>query len=125
MNFYKIDLQLIGESKYAWASGYGPIANHIDNIPFLKNTPERFKQTRLKSWEICNDPPGATLDSTGKKWPDVLGCGQGSPFFFFSEKILVDLRDAGISYLRATEMPLIQPFPKKLRETEPPVYYVL
>jgi hypothetical protein len=36
-----------------------------------------------------------------------------------------DLRDFGIDYLRATEMPLVPPFPKKLRDLPLPRYYVL
>lgn len=125
MKFYRIKIEHIGGSKYAWASGYGPIAPNIDDIPFLRDSPQAFKKKRAEFWEFCQEPPGVILDPGGKEWPDFLGCGLGTPSFFVSEKILTDLGNAGVAYLRATEIPVIQPFPKKLRYQTPPIYYVL
>ena len=124
MKFFKISFQDAGDSKYAWASGYGPIAANIDEIPFLKNSPEAFKKNKQEFWQFNNSPSGIKLDPGGKVWPDILGCGGGPPHFFISQKILNDLRDSGVPCLRVTEMPLIQPFPKKLRDVPPPTYYV-
>lgn len=125
MNFFEIRLQNIGGSKYAWASGYGPIEEDINKIPFFKEASEVFKNGRREFWELCKSPPGIKFDRGGREWPDVLGCGLGNPSFFFSDKILTDFRDCGIPYLRATEMPLVLPLPKKLCDVPPPVYYVL
>lgn len=125
MNFYDFRVKSIGDSKYAWASGYGPIAHNIDDIPFLKDASDAFKKKRAEFWERCAERPGISLDPGGKEWPDFLGCGLGTPSFFVSEKVLTDLRNAGVAFLRATEIPLIQPFPKKLRDEPPPAYYVL
>lgn len=125
MNFHKIAFQYTGDSKYAWARSYGPIANEINNIPFLKEAPESFKLNLVESWKFYNSPPGIEFDPGGKEWPDILGCGGGPPYFFISERILTDLKNAGVPYLRATEMPLIQPFPKRLRDVPSPTYYVI
>jgi hypothetical protein len=125
VNFYKISFQYTGCTKYAWASGYGPIAENIDEIPFLKNAPEAFKKNKQEFWQFNNSPSGIKLDTGGKDWPDILGCGGGPPHFFISERVLTDLKNAGVPYLRSTQMPLIQPFPEKLRAVPPPLYYVL
>jgi hypothetical protein len=125
MNFYTIDAKSIGGPEYAWASGYGPNAEDIDDIPFLKESPEVMKRNLRDFWEVSKRGPGIKLDTWGKKWPDVLGCGQGSPSFFASQKIVEDLRNTGVSLLRLTEMPLAPPLPKKLRDVPPPRYYVL
>lgn len=125
MNFYRLKVDQMDDTKYAWASGYGPIAESIDDIPFLKNEPEALKSNLVKFWEIGSQPPGMTLDPGGKQWPDVLGCGQGSPSFFVSEKVLEDLKYAGFDYFRATKMPLADPLPKRLKEVPAPAYYVI
>lgn len=125
MKLYRIEYKHSGGPKYAWTSGYGPTADSIDDIPFLKDTPTALKDNLQKSWEINKSPPGIEFDSGGKEWPDVLGCGGGPPHFFISERILTDLQNAGVPYLRVTEMPLVQPFPKKLRDVPPPKYFVL
>lgn len=125
MNFYKIDVKSIGGSEYAWASGYGPIAQNMDDIPFLKEAPDVFKEGRAEFWNRCSEFPGISFDTWGKGWPDLLGCGLGTPSFFVSEKVLTDLRDSGVSFLRVTEMPLSPLLPKKLKDVPPPRYYVL
>ncbi len=125
MNFYKIDVNSIGGPEYAWASGYGPIAENIDDIPFLKDAPDVLKKGRVEFWNVSREAPGICFDPWGKKWPDLLGCGLGTPFFFVSEKVIYDLQDSGVRYLRVTEMPLSPPLPKKLRDVPPPRYYVL
>lgn len=125
MKFYDIDVLHQDDSKYAWASGYGPINHNIDEIPFLKDAPEVLKIGFREFWEIAHTKPGIKFDSGCNEWPDILGCGGGPPHFFISERVLTDLQHFGLQYLRATEMPLIQPFPKKLREVSPPRYYVL
>jgi hypothetical protein len=51
MKFQRIAFQFTGDTKYAWASGYGPIAENIDEIPFLKDAPEALKEDFWEFWK--------------------------------------------------------------------------
>jgi hypothetical protein len=125
MNFFKLKVRSIGDSKFAWASGYGPIAENIDDIPFLKDAPDILKENLRGFWEVTKRGPGMLFDRGGGEWPDMLGCGMGDPHFFFSQKVVEDLQNYGIPLLRVTEMPPMLPFPKKLKDVPPPKYYVI
>lgn len=85
---------------------------------------------KVDFWKINSRPPGLAFETQGSEgqanyWPDVLGCGAATPGFFVSERILMDLQNAGIPYLRATEIPSNEPYPRKLRGVPPPKYHVL
>lgn len=109
MNFYSIRLKHVGNSKYVWASGYGPMADSIDDMVFLRSAPDAFKSMQAKFWEINRMPPGVSLDPGGHEWPDFLGCGMGMPSFFVSQRVSNDLQEAGIPCLRASNIPVVHP----------------
>jgi hypothetical protein len=121
MNFYCISRIDTGAFKYAWSSGYGPV-NHM---PFFEYFSEDWKRTKSASWNQNNDEPGINIDRGGQEWSDILGCGGGPPSEFFSERVIEDLRNEGIPFLRCTEMPLGKVNSNRLREIPPPKYFVL
>lgn len=110
MNFYEFRVGHVGGGKFAWANGYGPSARDVDDIPFLKDASDAYKRDWMETWAFCRSPPGIEFDPGGREWPDILGCGGGPPHLFVSHRVLTDLSDSGMDFLRATEMPLIPPF---------------
>ena len=121
MNFYEIESWAVGYTKYPWVGSWGA----LDDMPFFKTFPPVVQEVKMKSFEICNDPPGLKIDPGGRLWSDVMGCGGGPPSFFVSERIINDLQAEGIPILRATEMPIAKNLSKALKNVPPPKYFVL
>ena len=107
--------------RYAWAAGYGP----VDDMPFFDGFSDELIKVKFQSWNLNKDIPGISIDRGGREWSDILGCGGGPPGEFFSEQVVKDLREAGIPFLRCTEMPIGEIHSKRLREISPPRYFVL
>lgn len=121
MNFYRIYITECAPNRYAWAGGYGP----IENMPFLDYFSDDWKKTKLASWKLNKPDPGIRIDRGGYEWSDILGCGGGPPSEFFSERVVNDLREAGLPFLRATEMPVGKIHSQRLKGVTPPKYFVL
>ncbi len=121
MNFYEIESWAVGYTKYPWVGGWGP----LESMPFFQRFPPITKESKKEFWQVNPRPPGLIIDSGGKVWSDVLGCGGGPPSYFVSERIVSDLCSAGIQILSATEMPIAKNMSKALRDVPPPKYYVL
>jgi hypothetical protein len=121
MNFFTIKPIAIGGKKYPWASGIGP----LEAMPFLDWMPAELRAGRNEFWRLNPRPPGMMIDPGGCQWSDLIGCGDSFLRFFASEKIVVDLAEAGIEVFRATEMPIAKIDAKKLKAITPPRYYVL
>src|SRR4051812_17887122 len=90
MYFYRIYDDSHGK-QFAFASGYGP----VDDLSFLK--PE-FLDNKRASWNINGKRPGISIDSGGRIWPDVLGCGCPPPSFFASQRVIDSLSRIGASF---------------------------
>ena len=121
MIIYRISSQDIGGNRYPWVSGYGP----LEKMPFFDSFPQDLKEMKLASWKINNSPRGLEIDPGGKTWSHVMGCGGGPPCEFFSEQVIEDLLDEGVSFLRATKMPIATVLAKRLKMLTPPQYHVL
>lgn len=121
MKFYCISRAETGPFQYAWADGYGP----IDHMPFFESFSDELKQRKSSFWRLNKSRPGITVDRGGSKWSDILGCGGGPPGEFFSERVIMDLKVAGIPFYRCTRMPITQIRSNRLREVLPPNYFVI
>ena len=69
--------------------------------------------------------PGMHVEGNGSSWSDFIGCGSSGPGFFVSERVLEDLKEAGVEIMRATEMPIAEIKTKRLQKLIPPRYYVI
>lgn len=119
--FYKFTFSHIGGRTFPWASGYGP----LPDMPFLNDLPQAFRERRLQFWKINPSPAGMDIDPGGRSWSDMIGCGLGNPSQFVSDKIIQDLNENLIPYLRITEMPIASIMAKALKKIPAPKYYVL
>ena len=102
---------------FAWASG---CRMPLDFYPVQM-------RDRMREVFRVNEPypPGIHIDDTGSKWPDLLGCGDGTVNFFASEKVLRSLQDAKIELLNVIEVPISDFSNKRLKLEEAPRYYIL
>lgn len=116
MSFYAIRYE--NEPGMAWAGGYGP----IDDLWFLRPP---FLASKLRFWEVNPKPPGIHIDSGGRHWPDILGCGSSPPLFFVSDRVVNSLRAINATMGRVTEMPMAEIKAKALKSKPAPKYYVI
>ena len=92
----------------------------------LEFYPPGFRQMHSEFFRVNEPyPPGIHIDEPGYRWPDFLGCGDGSVSFFASEKVLRSLQDAKIELLNVIEVPISVSSSKRLKPEEAPRYYVL
>ena len=108
-------------SRFAYASGYTPLP---DRKSF--EHPSMVERNRQFA-ELNGYQPGIRISREGSKWPDFLYCGGGDVTFFVSERVVADLRQAGIEIIDATEFPIecIESRRTKLRLEDAPPYFVL
>lgn len=121
MKFYEFTSSHVGGRTFPWASGYGPLSE----MPFMDNLPEVFRENMSQFWKVNPSAPGMDIDPGGKSWSDMIGSGLGLPSHFVSERIIRDLNENSIPFLRATEMPIASIMAKALKKIPPPKYYVL
>ena len=76
-------------------------------------------------WSVNPGKPGMDIEPGGRCWSEIVGCSLGWPHQFYSEKVLTDLEEAGIHYLRKTEMPIATCKAKTLLKLHAPKYNVL
>jgi hypothetical protein len=119
MNFFKITA--VVEARFAYASGYGP----LEHMPFIDDLDEDLRKSRYRFWEVNPSPPGLQIDPGGREWPDCIRVSLGNPMACYSDRVINDLREAGISIHRITEMPIAEIAAKRMQKITPPVYYVL
>jgi hypothetical protein len=115
MKFY--DLMHDSGNAYAWAGGYGP----IDDLWFLLPA---FLESKRAFWKINPMKPGIEIDPGGRKWPDILGCGDSPPVFFLSARVVESVRQLA-PLGRVTEMPIAEINAKALKSKPPPRYFVV
>lgn len=106
------------ETGMAWAGGYGP----VDSMWFVHPT---YLERKRAYWRVNPELPGLHIDSGGRRWPDILGCGHSPPGFFVSERIVESLRSIGAPLGRVTEMPIAEINAKALKSKPAPKYYVI
>jgi hypothetical protein len=111
----------VGWKIYPWSSSFGL----LKDMPFFDCLPKVLIERKLRSWEVNPMPPGIEIETGGKTWSDMIGCGAGSYINFVSEKIIQDLKENSIPFLRATEMPISRILAKSLRKIPAPKYFVL
>ena len=104
---------------FGWASGFGLLHSPMPFFHPLELPRE------LRFAEVNPRPPGMVIDSGASKWPDFLGHGGGTPNYFVSEKVVEDMKSAGVPILRLTEMPVATINSKLLKDIPPPRYFVL
>jgi len=121
MKFYRFTSSHVGGRTFPWASGYGP----LPEMPFLDVIPVAFRDNMHAFWKVNPRPPGMNIDPGGRSWSDMIGSGLGLPSHFVSERIIRDLNENSIPFLRATEMPIASIMAKALKKIPPPKYYVL
>jgi hypothetical protein len=121
MKFSRFTSSHVGGRTFPWASGYGP----LPAMPFLDALPEALRENMSRFWKVNPSPPGMDIEPGGRCWSDMIGCGQGLPSQFVSERIIRDLNENSIPFLRATEMPIATIMAKGLKRNPPPKYYVL
>lgn len=119
--FYYITSEAVGGPNYPWAAGYGPLAE----MPYFEHLNPDSESSLRRFWEINPLPPGMEIDPGGKVWSDVIGCGNGPPNNFYSEKIIFSLETAGIPLLRTTRMPIGKIRARRLQSIPPPNYFVI
>ena len=118
MRIYELSDASSFRGKFVYAYGYGPLATPM---PFLH--PAELAR-RQAFWEISKDPPGLLIEGGGSRWPDVLACGDPSPPYFVSQKIVDSLRREKITLSSMTEMPIATKKSKKLIELTPNYFAV-
>lgn len=121
MNFYEIKSRAVGYTKYPWVASWGP----LEDMPFFETLAPATQKVKMQSWEINCDPPGLSIDPGGNEWADVLGCGGGPPSYFVSERIVNELQQMGVPFLRATEIPIAKNLSKALKDVPAPKYFIL
>ncbi len=121
MKIYDIQHEHVGGRTYPWASGY----NTIRNMPWWETVGNDHVVARMGFWSVNPGKPGMNIDPGGRVWSEVIGCSLGWPHHFFSEKVITDLEEAGIHYLRKTEMPIASNKAKTLQKLTAPQYFVL
>jgi len=121
MKVYDILHHHTGGRTYPWASGYNP----IKEMPWWDTVSNVNVVARMGYWSVNPGKPGMDIDPGGRIWSEVIGCSLGCPREFYSEKVIADLEEAGIRYLRKTEMPIATNKAKTLLKLRAPKYYVL
>ncbi len=117
--FFQIGDATSDTKGYAWAAGYGPLQN---SMPFIH---PKILERKRAYWKVNIELPGVHIDPGSNKWPDILGCGSGDPFFFVSERVVSSLRRLGLALARVTEMPIAEINSKALTTKPPPHYYAV
>ena len=122
IQLYKVSAGDTYGSPYAYAVGYAPLQ---DRKSFVH---PRMKERNDEFIKLCGSKPGIEIDSTQRLWPDILYCGGGHISYFVSEKVVENLRNAGIELLDVTEFPIagIENNKKsRLKIPEAPRYFVI
>ena len=119
-NLFKVRVKDTYGSPYAYAIGYTPLPDRKSFVPdSQKERNEQF--TRINGYK-----PGIRIDKEKRLWPDFLFNGGGYVSFFVSEKVVEDIRSAGIEILDITEFPIECIEGKsRLKLEEAPRYFVL
>jgi hypothetical protein len=119
-NLFRVGVKDTYGSPYAYASGYTPLADRKSFVP------DSMKERNEQSTRISGYKPGIRIDSQKRLWPDFLSNGGGYVSFFVSEKVVEDIRSAGIGILDVTEFPIECIEGKsRLKLEEAPRYFVL
>ncbi len=105
---------------WAWCAGLHWLEGKMGHLPAGEIT-NRFKPEAGSREES----PGLHIDDVGSHWPDWLGHGRGFPGHFVSERVINSLKDAGISYRQATEIPIAAIASPELTKIAPPRYFIL
>lgn len=108
------------QRKAPFAHTYGP----LPDMPFFEGL-EAFRESFEEYWEVNPISPGMMIDRGGWEWSDFILNGNSPPYFFVSQRIVDSLEREGIPIYRKTLMPIAGIESKKLKELEPPSYYVL
>ncbi len=75
-------------------------------------------------WQVNPEAPGMEVAAVGTEWSDLVLCCNSPPSFFVSRRLIDSLEGEGIPIYRKTEMPIAKIKSKRLKELEPPTYYV-
>ena len=94
-------------------------------MPWWETIGKEHAVERKGFWSVNPGNPGMDIDPGGREWSEVVGCSLGWPHQFYSDKVITDLEEAGIRYLRKTEMPIATNKAKTLLKLPAPRYYVL
>lgn len=116
MKLFRIGFK--NEPGMAWAGRYGS----VDDPWFI---PPTYLRVKKQSWDLFPEAPGLYIDSGGKFWPDILGCGASPPGFFVSDRVVACLSAIGAPMGRVTEMPIAEIESKALKNRAAPKYYVV
>lgn len=119
-NLFQVNVKDTYGSPYAYAIGYTPLADRKSFVPdSMKERSEQF--TRINGYK-----PGIRIDKEKRLWPDFLFNGGGYVSFFVSDKVIKDIRSAGIEILDATEFPIeCIEGRSRLKLEDAPRYFVL
>jgi hypothetical protein len=119
-NLFKIRVKDTYGSPYAYAIGYTPLADRKSFVP------DSMIEREEEFTRINGSKPGIRIDKEKRLWPDFLYNGGGWVSFFVSERVVEDIRSAGIEFLDATEFPIECIEGKsRLKLEEAPRYFVL
>ena len=111
--FYTISDNSFDKRGFPW------IDKFIETCPLGQACPECGRRYRI--YDLPGDMEGTLEPKKGIRWPDAIGNGAGGPSLVVSERVLDDWRSDGITNVVVGGGVLLRPpYPKRLRESEPP-----
>lgn len=99
-----------------------PWASYI-TLPTDPGIWDRFGAKKYLRKNMRN--PLAYIDEVGSKWSDMVGSGGGTFDFMVTDRVVKSLHAAGIDCFKATPVEIVKIESRKLRNQEPPNYFVI